>query len=150
MCSHLMAPLALALVLPPLPDMSSLPAEMANFVIPGRLKSGIDISNADDCAPLEAPADPTLQALRAICQLAEPRVRAGDEILYVYGGGGSAELVAACMMAELYQLSADEALARVSAYAALRDGEQAALTDAQKQLCRDVVRIRRASDCADE
>ena len=72
----------------------------------------------------------------------------------VFGGDGSAELVCACLMAQLYQLSADEGLARVSAYAALRDtshvGALAALTDAQKQLCRDLVRIRRASDCADE
>ena len=81
-------------------------------------------------------------------------MRAGETVLHVHGGDGSAELVCACLMAQLYQLSADEGLARVSAYAALRDtshvGALAALTDAQKQLCRDLVRIRRASDCADE
>ena len=79
-------------------------------------------------------------------------MRAGETVLHVHGVEGSAELVCACLMAQLYQL-ADEGLARVSAYAALRErrlGALAPLTDAQQQLCRDLVRIRRASDCADE
>ena len=158
MLSHLA--LALALVLPPLPDMSSLPdaglspTATTNWVIPGRLRCGLAPADGDGSEQLGAPLEPTLQALAATIAVAEPTVRAGETVLHVYGGKGSAELVCACLMAQLYQLSADEGLARVSAYAALRDtthvGALAALTDAQKQLCRDLVRIRRASDCADE
>ena len=115
-----------------------------------RTKEIAIVADSQVCAPLE----PTLQALSATIAVAEPTVRAGETVLHVHGDNGSAELVCACLMAQLYQLSADEGLARVSAYAALRDtthvGALASLTDTQKQLCRDLVRIRRASDCADE
>ena len=152
---------SVSLLLPPLPDASAFDKGSAaalkefsattasNWVIPGRLKVGIGISDSEGCAMVAAPSDPTLKELSAVVADVEPRVRAGDEILYVHGTDGSADLICACLLAQLYQLTADEGLARVSAYAALRD-DLPALTDEQKQQCRDLVRIRRASDCAEE
>ena len=93
---------ALSLLLPPLPDMASL-VSSTNWMIPGRLKMGDDVRNG-----IEAPTDLTLKALSALVAMAEPQVRAGNEIVYVYGANGSADLVCACLLAQLYQLSAEE------------------------------------------
>lgn len=95
-------------------------------------------------------------ALRTLIYALAERVRAG-EVLYVHcwGGKGRAGLVCACLIANLYEIGAEEALARVQAYCSLRnEGVGATLrspeTEEQKQQVRDFIRLSRASDCVEE
>lgn len=71
------------------------------------------------------------------------RVRSGETLyLHCWGGKGRAGLVAACLLGELYDVRAEEALERVQTYCSLRNsgiGTQVLSpeTDAQKQQVRD-------------
>ena len=78
---------SVSLVLPPLPDASAFDKGSAaalkefsattasNWVIPGRLKVGIGISDGEGCAMVAAPSDPTLKELSAVGELIVREVR---------------------------------------------------------------------------
>ena len=103
---------------------------------------------------MEAAGD--VAELRSLVYALARRMRAG-EVLYVHcwGGKGRAGLVCACVLAYLYNVGAEEALARAQVYCNLRVGGggetfRSPETEAQKQQVRDFVRLSRASDCVDE
>ena len=173
--------LSLALLLPPLPDLKDgaglkaahFISPTANWVVPGRLLQGdskLDGAKDDTflCALQveDPPADAhlfypikngepahDLTTFSALVVSLVGRVRAGETPVYVTCPDGLSQsgIVSACLMALLYELGAEEALARVDAYCATRGaGLASPATDAQREQVQQVIRKARASDCADE
>ncbi|KAI8474515.1 MAG: MAP kinase phosphatase 6 [Monoraphidium minutum] len=85
---------------------------------------------------------PSMQQLKEIVSDLQRRLEAGQKVyLHCWGGRGRAGTVGACLLAQMYGLSADEALERVQrSYATRRDTYLLSPeTDEQKQLVRDFV-----------
>ncbi|KIY95054.1 MAP kinase phosphatase 6 [Monoraphidium neglectum] len=83
-----------------------------------------------------------MQQLSELVSDLQRRLAAGDKVyLHCWGGRGRAGTVGACLLAQMYGLSADEALERVQrAFDTRRDNERLSPeTDEQRQLVRAFV-----------
>ena len=171
----LIAPLLpLALVLPPLPgpDRGALRAahsisETAHWVAPSLLMQGDgtaqkgddDIQPFDVSASLNGDGILELVSLSSLVSDLESKVRSGEAACYVHAGTPDAEdqaaVVCACTLAKLYELSAEEAFARVRGYCEVRGDDApgrifAKGSDAPLETVSRYIRRACASDCADE
>ena len=77
---------------------------------------------------------------RLIANLAD-RIRSGEVLyLHCWGGKGRAGLVSACLIGEFYDIGANEALERISAYANLRVSPGTAIHSPETEAQKDQVR----------
>ena len=135
----------------------------AHWVVPGLLAQGdgssvkagtseIDVSSSIRDGSID------LVTLSVLVGAVESQVRA-DAAVYVHAGSpddeGEAALVCACTLAKLYELSAEEAFARVRGYCEVRGEDTPGRVfskgmDEPLDTVRRFIRKARASDCAED
>ena len=117
-----------------------------------------DIQELDVHPSIDADGTISLTALATLVGDLETNLRSDGAAVYVHAGSPDSEsqaaIVCACVLAKLYELSAEEAFARVRGYCEVRgDGPDRIFdkgTDAPLETVCRYIRKARASDCAED